>query len=113
MLYDYSGFPAHTYQIQYKALGSPAVGARVHELLMNGGTPSAEDASRGFVYGTFVPLALTYPDADIPVVTLSIKSSYDAAEHIRLCQALTPLPDEGGTHHAEWPDVPQHARFWP
>ena len=95
MLYDYSGFPAHTYQVQYKAPGSPAVAARVRELLKGAGIPSAEDATRGFDHGTFVPLALIYPDADIPVVMLSIKSSYDAAEHIRLGQALAPLREEG------------------
>jgi aromatic ring-opening dioxygenase catalytic subunit (LigB family) len=95
MEYDYYGFPQHTYSIQYKAPGSPELAARVRELLSRAGIDSAEDANRGFDHGTFVPLALMYPDANVPVVMLSMKSSYDPAEHIRLGQALAPLRDEG------------------
>ena len=95
MEYDYSGFPAHTYSIQYPAPGAPDVAARVRELLAAAGIPSGEDPRRGFDHGTFVPLALMYPEADVPVVMLSMKSSYDPGEHIRLGQALAPLRDEG------------------
>ena len=95
MDYDYSGFPAHTYQLQYPAAGSPALAARVRELLQGAGIPSAEDPQRGFDHGTFVPLYLMYPDADVPVVLLSMKSSYDPGEHLRAGQALVPLRDEG------------------
>jgi aromatic ring-opening dioxygenase catalytic subunit (LigB family) len=95
MEYDYGGFPAHTYSIQYPAAGSPALAARVRELLSGAGIASAEDPRRGFDHGTFVPLALMYPEADVPVVMLSMKSSYDPAEHIRLGAALAPLRDEG------------------
>ncbi|APW40589.1 dioxygenase [Rhodoferax koreense] len=95
MEYDYYGFPEHTYRIQYRAPGAPALAARVRELLGAAGMESAEDPRRGFDHGTFVPMALMYPEADIPVVMLSMKSSYDPAEHIRLGQALVPLRDEG------------------
>lgn len=95
MEYDYSGFPDHTYKIQYNAPGSPALAHRVRELLAANGIPSAEDPQRGFDHGTFVPLSLMYPDADVPVVLLSLKSSYDPAEHIRVGEALEPLRDEG------------------
>jgi aromatic ring-opening dioxygenase catalytic subunit (LigB family) len=95
MLYDYGGFPEHTYHIKYPAPGSPALAARVEELMQSAGLPVHEDTQRGFDHGTFVPLALMYPDADVPVVMLSIKSSYDPAEHIRLGQALSALRDEG------------------
>ena len=95
MLYDYSGFPEHTYHINYPAPGSPALAARVKSLLSDAGIPVKEDASRGFDHGTFVPLVLMYPEADVPVVMLSMKSSYDPQEHIRVGQALLPLRDEG------------------
>ncbi|RTZ47641.1 dioxygenase [Candidimonas sp. SYP-B2681] len=94
MEYDYYGFPEHTYHITYPAPGSPALAARIKALLAGAGLSPREDASRGFDHGTFVPLSLMYPEADVPVVMLSLKSSYDAAEHIRVGQALAPLRDE-------------------
>jgi aromatic ring-opening dioxygenase catalytic subunit (LigB family) len=95
MLYDYSGFPEHTYHIQYPAPGAPALAARVKELIAKAGLPVGEDPRRGFDHGTFVPLVLMYPAANVPVVMLSLKSTYDPAEHIRVGQALAPLRDEG------------------
>ncbi len=95
MEYDYSGFPAHTYQIVYPAPGSPELAAKVSALLGGAGMESRSDPQRGFDHGTFVPVGLMYPDADVPVVMLSLKSSYDPAEHIRVGQALQPLRDEG------------------
>lgn len=95
MEYDYSGFPTHTYRIQYPAPGSPRVAARVRELLSAAGISSQDDAKKGFDHGTFIPLGLIFPEADVPVVTLSMKSSYDPSEHIRVGQALAPLRDEG------------------
>jgi aromatic ring-opening dioxygenase catalytic subunit (LigB family) len=95
MDYDYSGFPAHTYQLQYPAPGSPALAARVTELLAAGGMACAQDAQRGFDHGTFVPLGLMYPQADMPIVLLSLKAGYDAAEHLRVGELLAPLREEG------------------
>ncbi len=95
MEYDYSGFPEHTYHIRYPAPGAPWLAGQVSELLASAGVPTGADPSRGFDHGVFVPLSLMYPDADIPVVMLSMKSDYDAAEHIRIGAALAPLRDEG------------------
>lgn len=95
MEYDYYGFPAHTYQLRYPAPGSPELAARVRALLADAGIASAEDAQRGFDHGTFVPLGLMSPDANVPVVMLSLKSRYDPQEHIRAGQALAPLRDQG------------------
>jgi aromatic ring-opening dioxygenase catalytic subunit (LigB family) len=95
MDYDYHGFPEHTYRIQYNAPGSPALAQHVRELLAQGGIEAGEDPARGFDHGTFVPLALMYPDADVPIVLLSLKSGYDPAEHIALGKALETLRDEG------------------
>src|ERR1700722_16881447 len=95
MMYDYGGFPEHTYHIRYPAPGSPALAAKVKKLLSNIGLPVGEDPKRGFDHGTFVPLVLMYPAADVPVVMLSLKSTYDPEEHIRVGQALASLRDEG------------------
>lgn len=95
MEYDYTGFPAHTYSIRYGAPGSPQLAARITELLGQAGFPVQGDAQRGFDHGTFVPVSLMYPDADVPVVMLSLKKSYDPREHIRIGEALQSLRDEG------------------
>lgn len=95
MEYDYYGFPEHTYHIKYPAPGSPALAARVRTLLADAGIATDEDPRRGFDHGTFVPLELMYPGADVPIVMLSLKSDYDPQEHIRAGQALIPLRDEG------------------
>ena len=95
MMYDYSGFPEHTYHIRYPAPGSPALASRVKNLLSEADLPVREDPHRGFDHGTFVPLVLMYPDADMPVVMLSVKSTFDPEEHLRVGQALNPLRNEG------------------
>ena len=95
LIYDYSGFPEHTYHVQYPAPGSPELAARVSSLLGTHGLKSSKDPAHGFDHGTFVPLGLMYPNAEIPVVSLSMKSSYDPEEHLRMGQALQPLRDEG------------------
>lgn len=95
MEYDYYGFPEHTYHIKYPAPGAPELAYRIQSLLTHAGFKTHEDASRGFDHGTFVPLGLMYPQADIPIVMLSLKSSYDAGEHIMAGQALASLREEG------------------
>ncbi len=95
MLYDYYGFPPASYEIQWPAPGNPALAARVQELLGKAGIPSATDSTRGFDHGTFVPLKLTYPDAEVPTVQLSLKAGLDPEEHLVIGRALAPLRDEG------------------
>jgi aromatic ring-opening dioxygenase catalytic subunit (LigB family) len=95
MNYDYYGFPEYTYHLQYPAPGNPELAKRVRDLLRASGTECAEDPERGLDHGVFVPMMLMYPEADIPVVLLSMKSSYDPSEHIKLGEALAPLRDEG------------------
>lgn len=79
MEYDYYGFPEHTYHIEYPAPGNARLADRVRLMLGNAGIPYAEDAGRGFDHGVFVPLMLMYPQADVPVIMLSMKSDYDPA----------------------------------
>ncbi len=95
MVYDYYGFPEHTYRIRYAAPGSPQVAQRVHALLTEAGLPAALDNQRGFDHGTFAPLAAIYPNADVPVLQLSLRAGYDPAEHLAVGRALAPLRDEG------------------
>eukprot|EP00762_Andalucia_godoyi_P005614 ANDGO_00508.mRNA.1 4 len=95
MVYDYGGFPAHTYKIQYAAPGNPQIAARVRALLRDSEIACKEDAKRGFDHGVFVPLAVSFPAADIPVVMLSIHKSYDPKLHLQVGEALAPLRDEG------------------
>lgn len=95
MLFDYYGFPDATYQLSWPAPGAPAIASRVRELLAAAGFESAEDDQRGYDHGTFVPLMLTYPKADIPTIQLSLKAGLDPKEHLALGRALAPLRDEG------------------
>lgn len=95
MLYDYGGFPEHTYRVSYPAPGSPALAERTAGLLAAAGLPAGLDDRRGFDHGAFVPLHVAYPAADIPVVQLSIHSGYDPALHLAAGRALAPLRDEG------------------
>lgn len=95
LLYDYSGFPPHTYQLSYAPSGSPALASRVRELLAAGDLPNDEDRERAYDHGTFIPLLLMAPEADIPVVQLSLRAGLDAREHEAAGQALTALRDEG------------------
>ncbi len=95
MLYDYYGFPAESYAIQWPAPGAPEVAERVRALLEGAGFQTGTDARRGFDHGTFVPLKLTYPDADVPTLQLSLVEGLDPAQHLAIGRALAPLRDEG------------------
>lgn len=95
MYYDYGGFPEFTYHVKYPAPGSPEVAARVGELLDGAGIAVRYDDRRGFDHGVFAPFVVAYPDADVPILQLSIKKSYDPAEHLAAGRALAPLRDEG------------------
>jgi aromatic ring-opening dioxygenase catalytic subunit (LigB family) len=95
MLYDYSGFPEHTYQIKYGAPGSPAVARRVQELLTLAGIQTRTDKTRGFDHGVFAPFAVAYPEARVPILQLSIRQGYDPEVHLQGGTALAPLRRDG------------------
>ncbi len=95
LLYDYYGFPEHTYSLTWPAPGAPELAARVRSLLEGAGIEADEDAERGFDHGVFVPLKLTFPDAEIPTLQLSLQRGLDPAFHLRMGEALAPLRDEG------------------
>jgi aromatic ring-opening dioxygenase catalytic subunit (LigB family) len=95
MLYDYTGFPPSTYRLQWPAPGAPELAPRVRALLEGAGFIVGEDARRGFDHGTFVPMMLALPKADLPVLQLSLLSDMDPVRHLALGAALEPLRDEG------------------
>jgi len=95
MVFDYYGFPEHTYHISYPAPGDPALAARVRELAAAAGIAMGDDPARGFDHGTFSMMQPICPEADLPVVSLSMKAGYDPAAHLALGRALAPLRDEG------------------
>jgi aromatic ring-opening dioxygenase catalytic subunit (LigB family) len=95
LLFDYHGFPKHTYELTWPAPGSPTLAARIVELLGAAGIEAQKNDSRGFDHGVFVPLKVAFPEADIPTVQLSLRASLDPAEHLAIGRALAPLRDEG------------------
>ncbi len=95
LLYDYYGFPPHTYEIKFPAAGAPGLSARIAALLGEAGIDWKYDHSRGFDHGVFIPLKVAFPNADVPIVQVSLLASLDAKDHIRLGLALAPLRDEG------------------
>lgn len=95
MIYDYSGFPQEAYALRYPAPGSPELARQVIEMLNKQGLEAMMDPERGFDHGTFVPLMLMYPQADIPVVQLSLTGDMDPAGHIRMGVAIAELSQRG------------------
>lgn len=95
LLYDYYGFPEHTYHLSYPASGSPALGNRVQSLLNRAGLRSYPEHHRGLDHGVFIPFKLIYPEADIPIVQVSLCNDLDPAKHLAIGHALAPLRDEG------------------
>ncbi len=95
MVYDYHGFPEHTYHVKYSAPGSPELAKRVRDLIEQAGLPARLDPQQGFDHGTFTPMVVMYPEADVPLVQVSLKAGYDPAEHLALGRALAPLREEG------------------
>jgi 4,5-DOPA dioxygenase extradiol len=95
MIYDFGGFPRALFEMQYPAAGDPELANHAAAMLTAAGIPAQPVTNRGFDHGTWTPLKLMYPDADIPVVQLSVQPQMNAAHHIAMGRALAPLRDEG------------------
>ncbi|MCU1767078.1 DODA-type extradiol aromatic ring-opening family dioxygenase [Pseudomonas protegens] len=93
--HDFGGFPAALFAVQYPAPGDPELAAQVVELLQAEGLPAQLDSQRPFDHGTWVPLSLMYPQAEIPVVQLSLPSRLGPALQTRIGHALAGLREEG------------------
>lgn len=90
-IHDFGGFPQRLFDVRYPAPGDPALAAEVARRLTDAGVAVRIDPVRGLDHGAWVPLALAWPDADIPVVQVSIDSGQGPDWHYRLGQALAPL----------------------
>lgn len=95
LIYDYSGFPPHTYELTYPAPGDAALATQIAQTLARDGLATRIDGNRGFDHGVFIPLKLMFPAADIPVVQLSLRRDLDPAAHIAAGRALAALRDQG------------------
>lgn len=95
LLFDYSGFPEHTYKLKYDAPGAPELAKQVQKLLADNGITAGVESKRGWDHGVFIPLKVIYPEDDIPVLQISLKSNLSPADHIKLGRALLPLRDQG------------------
>jgi 4,5-DOPA dioxygenase extradiol len=93
--YDFTGFPDELYRVEYAPQGAPDVAEYAAELIAAAGLPTALDASSKIDHGSWVPLKLMYPAADVPVTQISLRSRLDPAEHAALGRALLPLRERG------------------
>ena len=100
LLFDYYGFPAHTYDLRWDAPGAPDVARRAAALLSAAGFATGEESGRGWDHGVFIPMMVSLPGAGIPVAQLSLLApssgiDFDADAHMAAGRALAPLRDEG------------------
>jgi 4,5-DOPA dioxygenase extradiol len=93
-IHDFSGFPEPLYRLRYTAPGAPAVAQRAAALLKEQGLTAAIDGTRGLDHGAWAPLLYMYPDADVPVVQISLQPELGTRHHLRLGRALRPLEEE-------------------
>lgn len=122
-LHDFGGFPAELFAVQYPAPGDPQLAHEIVELLHADGLSARIDERRPFDHGTWVPLSLMYPAADIPVVQVSLPSHMGPVLQTRIGQALRGLREQGVlligsgsiTHNLgelDWQAGPQSIEPW-
>ena len=94
-IHDFGGFPDVLYRMQYPSPGAHELAADTANLLREAGFDAVTDSQRGLDHGAWIPLRLAWPQADIPVLQLSISMNHTSAWHYRLGEALQPLRDKG------------------
>ena len=120
LVYDFYGFPERYYQTSYPAPGAPDLAARVRDLMRQREIPFSDDPERGLDHGAYVPLVAMYPQADVPVLQVSMPG-LDSETLFDLGRTLSPLRDEGVlvfgsgflTHNMRYafrPGIPDWAR---
>jgi 4,5-DOPA dioxygenase extradiol len=121
--HDFGGFPAALFAVQYPAPGAPELAAEIADLLTDAGLPARLDPQRPFDHGAWVPLSLMYPQADIPVVQVSLPSRMGPALQGQVGRALAELRAQGIlligsgsiTHNLrelDWRAGPERATPW-
>ena len=95
LIYDYYGFPEAAYHLQYPAEGKPALAEELRNVFEAGGIKASIDPDRGFDHGMFVPLKLLFPEADIPVVQVSLLKNMEPSAHIQLGKLVAHLRSKG------------------
>ena len=93
-IHDFYGFPAPLYDLSYPAAGDLALASVIVERLHDAGVDARTDASRGLDHGAWIPLLLAYPQADIPVVQVSLQPRLGPAHHVAVGRALAPLRED-------------------
>lgn len=95
LIYDYYGFPPHTYHLKYPAPGDPDLAERVRARLAAAGLSASREPDRGYDHGVFIPFLCIFPEADIPILQLSLDRGLDPEMHLQAGSALADLRDEG------------------
>ena len=107
LLFDYYGFPEHTYRLKYPVAGAPDLEPRVRALLAEAGFDLGLESKRGLDHGVFVPFLLIYPHADVPIMQLSLHHSLDPGLHLAIGRALAPLRRAGSAHRRQRHELSQ------
>jgi 4,5-DOPA dioxygenase extradiol len=94
-IHDFYNFPEPLYRLRYPAPGAPELAQRALALLKDAGIGGSIDATRGLDHGAWTPLLYAYPEADVPVVQISVQPALGPRYHLQLGKALRPLTDEG------------------
>jgi 4,5-DOPA dioxygenase extradiol len=94
-IHDFYNFPEPLYRLRYPAPGAPEVAKRAQRLLKDAGLAASIDGSRGLDHGAWAPLLYAYPQADVPVVQISIQPALGPRHHLNLGRVLRPLTEEG------------------
>jgi 4,5-DOPA dioxygenase extradiol len=94
-IHDFYNFPEPLYRLRYPAPGAPEIAQRAQALLKSAGIGASIDGTRGLDHGAWTPLLYMYPEADVPVVQISVQPALGPRHHMQLGKALRPLTDEG------------------
>ncbi|MBP3040083.1 dioxygenase [Bacillaceae bacterium Marseille-Q3522] len=105
-IYDFGGFPEELYRIEYPAKGNKDIAQEITELFTQQGVPYETDRKRGLDHGAWVVLRLLYPNADIPVISMSVNPHLTPEEQYKIGKSLSVLREKdvliigsGGTVH--------------
>ena len=95
LIYDYHGFPAHTYELKWPAPGAPELARQAVDMLSAGGITAELDRQRGYDHGVFIPFLLAFEQADIPTIQISLSADLSPETHLQMGKLLAPLRKEG------------------